>query len=181
MSTTTVTASSAPATPMTTPALSTAASTTSTDLPSPVLGSLSPSRAADFMTCPLLFRFRTIDRLPQAPSSAATRGTVVHAVLERLYDLPAGERTLQAAADMLRPEWDRLREADPTVEALFGEEADLAAWLAGARELLAGYFSLEDPTRLEPAERERLVEVVLPGACGCAASWTGSTGRRAAT
>ena len=43
------------------------------DLPLPVLGSLSPSRAGDFMTCPLLFRFRTIDRLPQAPSSAATR------------------------------------------------------------------------------------------------------------
>ena len=31
-----------------------------------VLGSLSPSRASDFMTCPLLFRFRTIDRLPGA-------------------------------------------------------------------------------------------------------------------
>jgi hypothetical protein len=91
------------------------------------------------------------------------------------------ERTLEAAAAMLRPEWDRLREADPTVEELFDEEAELVAWLAGARDLLAGYFSLEDPTRLEPAERERLVEVVLPAACGCAASWTGSTGRRAAT
>jgi putative RecB family exonuclease len=115
------------------------------------------------MTCPLLFRFRTIDRLPQSPSSAATRGTVVHAVLERLYDLPAVERTLEAAAGMLRPEWDRLREADPAVEELFGEEAELVSWLASARDLLAGYFSLEDPTRLEPAERERLVEVVLPG------------------
>ena len=29
-----------------------------------VLGSLSPSRASDFMTCPLLFRYRTVDRLP---------------------------------------------------------------------------------------------------------------------
>jgi len=26
--------------------------------------SLSPSRASDFMTCPLLYRFRVIDRLP---------------------------------------------------------------------------------------------------------------------
>ena len=48
---------------------------------------LSPSRASDFMTCPLLYRFRTIDRLPERPSPEATRGTVVHAVLERLYDL----------------------------------------------------------------------------------------------
>ena len=45
------------------------------------------------MTCPLLFRYRTIDRLPQPPSSAAARGTLVHAVLERLFDLPAAERT----------------------------------------------------------------------------------------
>ena len=57
-------------------------------LPDPVLGSLSPSRAADFKSCPLLYRFRCIDRLPEAPSLAATRGTVVHAVLEELFDLP---------------------------------------------------------------------------------------------
>ena len=51
--------------------------------------SLSPSRAADFKTCPLLYRFRTIDRLPERKSLAAVRGTLVHSVLERLYDLPA--------------------------------------------------------------------------------------------
>ena len=133
------------------------------DLPLPVLGSLSPSRAGDFMTCPLLFRFRTIDRLPQAPSSAATRGTVVHAVLERLYDLPAAQRTLDAASELLLPEWQRLREAEPEVDGLFASETELAGWLESARDLLAGYFTMEDPTRLEPAERERLVEVVLPG------------------
>ncbi len=131
-------------------------------LPTPVTGSLSPSRAGDFMTCPLLFRFRTIDRLPSAPSPAATRGTVVHAVLERLYDLPAVERTLEAAGSLLRPEWERLLEAEPSAGELFDDEAELTAWLSSARELLAGYFTLEDPTRLEPAERERLVEVVLP-------------------
>mgnify|MGYP000315361125 CR=1 FL=1 len=133
------------------------------DLPLPVLGSLSPSRAGDFMTCPLLFRYRTIDRLPQAPSSAATRGTVVHSVLERLFDLPAAQRTLDAAAGLLRPEWEKLVEAEPEVAGLFEDAESLTAWLDSARELLAGYFTLEDPTRLEPAERERLVEVVLPG------------------
>src|SRR6266487_4389375 len=39
--------------------------------------SLSPSRAADFLTCPLLYRFRVIDRLPEAPSQAMARGTLV--------------------------------------------------------------------------------------------------------
>ena len=59
---------------------------------------LSPSRAADFKQCPLLFRFRTIDKLEGPPSPAAARGTLVHAVLEHLFDLPAAERTPEARA-----------------------------------------------------------------------------------
>ena len=137
--------------------------TTAVDLPLPVIGSLSPSRAGDFMTCPLLFRYRTIDRLPQAPSSAATRGTLVHAVLERLYDLPADERTPEAAAAMLSPEWERLAEAEPEVTGLFSTQDELAEWLTSARALLDGYFSLEDPRRLDPVEREAYVSHVLPG------------------
>ena len=133
------------------------------DLPLTVVGSLSPSRAGDFMTCPLLFRYRTIDRLPQAPSSAAVRGTLVHAVLERLFDLPAAERTPQAAATLLAPEWARLSEQEPEVTGLFTDEKELATWLTSAKGLLDSYFTLEDPRRLDPAEREAFVEVVLPG------------------
>jgi len=135
---------------------------TAVPLAPPVLGSLSPSRAGDFMTCPLLYRFRSIDRLPQTPSSAATRGTVVHAVLERLFDLPAGQRTVAAAAQLLAPEWERLCAAQPEVAELFGDEQELAAWLKSAEALLEGYFTLEDPRRLEPARREEHVQVVLP-------------------
>ncbi len=130
------------------------------------VGSLSPSRAADFKTCPLLYRFRTIDRLPERPSSAATRGTIVHAVLERLFDLPAPERTPSAATDLVEPEWQRLRAEEPGVDALFPQgvdSAEAAAWLESARELVRTYFTLEDPTRLEPAAREERVEVVLDG------------------
>ena len=131
-------------------------------LPGPA-PSLSPSRAGDFMTCPLLFRFRTIDRLPQAPSPAAVRGTVVHGVLERLFDLPAAERTVAAAGDLLVPVWEQLSVDEPEVTAMFDGEADLTTWLAGARDLLEAYFAMEDPTRLEPARREERVEVELSG------------------
>ncbi|MCZ9339058.1 PD-(D/E)XK nuclease family protein, partial [Streptomyces sp. TRM76130] len=72
--------------------------------------SLSPSRAGDFMQCPLLYRFRVIDRLPEKPSEAATRGTLVHAVLERLFDAPAAERTPPRAKALVPGEWGRLRE-----------------------------------------------------------------------
>src|SRR5215212_8992215 len=133
---------------------------------------LSPSRAADFMQCPLLYRFRVVDRLAEAPSPAAVRGTVVHAVLERLFDLPAPERTLAAARSMPGAQWERLLAEQPELAALFPENepeqgpedgpeqgpedgsADgaqgagtaLATWLASADALVERWFSLEDPT-----------------------------------
>ena len=134
---------------------------------------LSPSRAADFKSCPLLYRFRTIDRLPERKSLAAVRGTLVHSVLERLYDLPPAERTVAAARTLIEPAWAELRE-EPGIAELFAEEAPAAAdhaadgadgvdaWLASAGTLVETYFSLEDPTRIQPHGREELVEVTLP-------------------
>jgi len=127
-----------------------------------VLGSLSPSRASDFMTCPLLYRFRTVDRLPEPSSPDAVRGTVVHKVLEDLFDLPAAQRTPDQAAEMLQPAWEAVLEAEPEIAEMFGKEGpEIGAWLASCRESLLRYFALEDPTRLEPAERELYVETLL--------------------
>jgi putative RecB family exonuclease len=130
-----------------------------------VLGSLSPSRAADFKACPLLYRFRSIDRLPETPSRVATRGTVVHSVLERLFDQPAGARTVAAAQALVVPAWQDLLARAPELAELFADDdgTQLADWLESARALVAGYFTLEDPNRLEPAAREELVEVVVDG------------------
>ncbi len=118
---------------------------------------LSPSRANDFMQCPLLFRFRVVDRLPEPPSEAAARGTLVHAVLERLYDAPAGDRTPEHALSLLGPQWESLQEARPEYADLVGDAAGLEAWLGRAGELVGTYFRLEDPNRLEPRSRELAV------------------------
>ncbi|MFF3213941.1 RecB family exonuclease [Streptomyces sp. NPDC002886] len=126
--------------------------------------SLSPSRASDFMRCPLLYRFRVIDKLPEKPSAAATRGTLVHAVLERLFDHPAPERTAPRAKALIPGQWDRLLESKPELSELFpgGDEgAGLARWLTEAEALVDRWFTLEDPTRLEPVEREFFVETEL--------------------
>ena len=127
----------------------------------PAQPSLSPSRASDFMTCPLLYRFRVVDRLPERPSPLATRGTVVHSVLERLFDLPPADRTLERAGALLRPEWERLLSEEPELGELFAADAERDEWLTSAEDLLAAYFALEDPRRLEPAERELYVECEL--------------------
>ncbi|MFG3209506.1 RecB family exonuclease [Streptomyces tendae] len=116
------------------------------------------------MQCPLLYRFRVIDRLPEKPSEAATRGTLVHAVLERLFDAPAAERTAPRAKALVPGQWDRLRESRPEVGELFADDPEgerLAQWLTEAERLVERWFTLEDPSRLEPAERELFVEAEL--------------------
>ena len=134
------------------------------EVPAPRRPALSPSRASDFKHCPLLYRFRAIDRLPETPSTAQVRGIVVHAVLEELFGLPAEERRPERAHALVGPVWQRVCAERPELAALFeGAEDDqaLADWLASAGELIDGYFGLEDPRLLDPEARELLVETEL--------------------
>src|SRR4051812_20023888 len=112
-------------------------------VPRPRRPALSPSRASDFKHCPLLYRFRAIDRLPETPTPVQVRGIVVHAVLEELFGLPAAERLPERAHELVAPVWQRVRQERPELAELFHADSDgvdLAEWLASAGELLDGYF-----------------------------------------
>lgn len=121
---------------------------------------LSPSRATDFKQCPLLYRFRAIDRLPEATSAAQLRGSVVHAVLEQLYGLPAGLRSPDTARSLVQRAWDQMVAAEPELAGELdpGQPTQL---LEDARALVSGYYRLEDPTRFDPQCCEQRVEVEL--------------------
>lgn len=139
-----------------------------------MVGALSPSRAGDYATCALLYRFRAIDRLPERPGLAAFRGTLVHEVLDRLFDLPAEQRGQGRAAEMLPQAFSELMAAEPEAAFALVEDAPWPApeppdvpdaardrLLGDAAALLDTYFGLEDPRRVEPTHREQLVEVAL--------------------
>jgi putative RecB family exonuclease len=121
---------------------------------------LSPSRASDFKQCPLLYRFRAIDRLPEPTSAAQLRGSVVHAALEQLYTLPAPQRLPPTAMDLVDRAWQRVITEQPElVDGL--DAAQRAELLEEAKALLSGYYRLEDPTRFDPQGCEQRVEVEL--------------------
>jgi putative RecB family exonuclease len=124
---------------------------------------LSPSRAADFKQCPLLYRFRVVDRLPETPSRAQVRGTVVHAVLERLFALPADERGPAVGGALVDLAWREVQAGSPELAELFAgpEDPEHAEWLDSARELIEAYFTLEDPRLIQPEACELLVEAEL--------------------
>jgi len=121
---------------------------------------LSPSRASDFKQCPLLYRFRAIDRLPEPVSAAQLRGSVVHAALEELYTLPAAERGHDTALTLVDPALERVA-AEAGASGLALDDQLRAELLRDARKLLSGYYRLEDPTRFDPHSCEQRVEVEL--------------------
>jgi len=140
---------------------------------------LSASRANDFLTCPLLFRYRAIDRLPEVPSAAALRGTLVHRALEVLFGLPAAERSPRAAAQALDEAWLELAAQEPDSAAVLLAELGLSAVdiaspqvpaevsgriLEPARPLLDAYFAMEDPTRFQAHAMEMAFDVPLSDA-----------------
>jgi putative RecB family exonuclease len=124
--------------------------------------SLSPSRLSSFTSCGLQFRFSAIDRLPEPPSIAATRGTLVHAALEELFTLPAPERVPAAASACLDTAVERLR-TDPDWTGLGLDPAGEAHLRDEAAALVTKYFRLEDPTTVHPVGLELKLEVEVGG------------------
>ena len=123
---------------------------------------LSPSKVSSFTDCALAFRFSAIDRLPEPPTVAATRGTLVHAALERLHRLEPAERTLDAALACLDDATTALTD-DPEYVALGLDDEAAAAFRAEAAELVRNDFMIEDPTSVRSIGLELKVEAEVDG------------------
>jgi putative RecB family exonuclease len=119
---------------------------------------LSPSRLGDFMNCPQLYKYRVIDRLPEPLSLDAERGTLVHDILEELFNSPADERTMERALEIMPNKWQSQQEEKPELVDLVSSQKE---WLDRVIALLTNYFSLENPTTFESTFRELHVESTL--------------------
>jgi putative RecB family exonuclease len=123
---------------------------------------LSPSKVAAFTDCALAFRFATIDRLPEPPSPWTTKGTLVHAALERLFLLEPDERTVAAALTCLDEAFTALR-SEPDFVDLHLRPDEEATFLDDAERLVRQYFRLEDPTTIRPIGIEVMLDADLGG------------------
>ena len=119
---------------------------------------LSPSRVAEFNNCPALYKYRVIDQLPEPPSIDAERGTLIHTILEDLFELPAPERTLTSAKDLLPSRWQAQLLLKPELADLIENDKE---WSDRAESLLTNYFELENPQSFEPTYRELHLEMDL--------------------
>lgn len=115
--------------------------------------SLSPSSVSAFKDCPLAFRFAYIDRLPEPPSAAATKGTLVHRALELLMCRPRPDRTVEGALAELEQAEHEMAD-DPELAGLDLTPDEWQIFRADAERLVRRYFLLEDPRTIHPVGLE---------------------------
>ena len=127
----------------------------------PVPTSLSPSRVEAFTSCPMAFRFASIEKLPEPPSVHATKGSMVHRVLELLFLNPPAARTLTTAAPAFeQAKAEYLVDEEFTLLGLGATEQQ--AFFDDAWSLVHAYFAMEDPTAI----REIGLEIRLEAKVG---------------
>lgn len=118
---------------------------------------LSPSRVESFLSCPLAFRFSSIEKLPDMPTVHTTRGSLVHRALELFFLRPADER-LPAALDACTDQAISEYTTHPDFTLLELSDDETAVFHRECRALAANYLELEDPRRVRDIGLELRLE-----------------------
>lgn len=123
---------------------------------------LSPSSASVFTQCPLRWKFRYLDHLPEPPSEDALVGSFAHRVLELLLKLPNEQRSVEEARKIARSVWAETKEASEYQDLqLDDEQAHVFRWKAWRA--IEGLWCLEDPSQIVVRATEQNVQAELNG------------------
>lgn len=123
----------------------------------PVPTSLSPSRVEAFTSCPMAFRFASIEKLPEPPSVHTTKGSLVHRVLELLFTHPAAERVGDTVTDAFQRAVAEYA-VDPEFTLLGLDDTQRQSFVDDAWSLVEAYLRMEDPTRVRDVGLELRLE-----------------------
>jgi len=66
---------------------------------------LYPSHISLYQQCPLRYKFRYIDRIPEKTSPELFLGSRLHDTLAAFFDIPADKRSLETLKDLFRDTW----------------------------------------------------------------------------
>lgn len=123
----------------------------------PVPTSLSPSRVEAFTSCPMAFRFASIERLPEAPSKHTTKGSLVHRALELLFTHSGAARTVDTARSCFDRAVDEFA-TDPEFTLLNLSDDEREVFIIDAWSLVEAYFRMEDPAKIRDIGLELRLE-----------------------
>ena len=74
---------------------------------------LSPSRISDYQQCPALYKYRAIDKMVERPGLDALRGSLVHLILEKIFNNPSSDRDFTTAVSLTNESWQELVKLEP--------------------------------------------------------------------
>lgn len=126
----------------------------------PLPKALSPSRLADFQTCPRRYQHASVERIPQPASYATAKGRFVHYIFEQLIKLEGPERTVDAARDFVEPALRHILTAEVREE-IGLDDASEARLLAETQIIIERYFTMEDPREVKSEGIEMRVGVTI--------------------
>ena len=135
---------------------------------------LSPSRISDYQQCPALYKYRAIDKLVERPGLDALRGSLVHLILEKIFKNPPTDRDFTKAISLTMECWQELVQLEPELvcaldenltfpltETIEVKEERLDVLFEEVKTLIANYYLLEDPSKIQPKSTEELIEFDL--------------------
>ncbi|CAN5817324.1 RecB family exonuclease [soil metagenome] len=123
----------------------------------PVPTSLSPSRVESFTSCPLAFRFRAIDKLPELPNVHTLRGSLVHRALELAFCAPGPERTPDLFHHSLQRALTEYEQQPELIE-LSLDDGATEQFRQECRALVERYLTMEDPKQVRAIGLELRLE-----------------------
>jgi len=103
------------------------------------------------------FRFSSIEKLPEPPGVATTKGTIVHRALELLFVRPAVDRTTDALATDMATALDEYR-THPDYVGLRLDGDAIETFDRDCHALIDKYFAMEDPTTVREIGLELWME-----------------------
>lgn len=122
---------------------------------------LSPSRIESFTSCPLAFRFSSLDQIPEPPTVAASMGTLVHRALEMLYAEVSTPRDLDVAQVCFDLAWDAFTTSEDFGVLGLGDDGEAKSFRTRAWKLTAAAFRVEDPATVRDIGLELRLEAPL--------------------
>ena len=125
----------------------------------PVPTTLSPSRIESFLSCPLAFRFVNVEKLPDPPTVATTKGSLVHRALEVFFG-DEGDRSvghMHQSVDTAIEEYS----SNPDLLDLELSGTALTEFVDDCRQLALGYLAMEDPSSVRAVGLEMRIEAAV--------------------
>lgn len=129
---------------------------------------LAPTTASGYIQCPAQMAIKRMLPWISDPFAANELGSAAHGVMEDLMALPPAERTRERAHAFLvaraDKEWSVSKLEVQNTQSLRANAELRAKWIAEIDRLIDGQFMIEDPTTIDVAGVEFLLDDVLIGA-----------------